>query len=203
MTANWPIPELMSASRSTATRVTRRDLFEQLQPFPAQAVFELKKAGDVTDRLRQAVDVTGADRVSHLHEYDRNGAGRLQQGRQARSPGTKEDVRCERGQFAHMPANFSGASLTPPDVDPQVAALAPAQLLQHLPESRDAGLLVLVLRRVHQHADAPHPLALLRARRERPRGRRPAECGQQFPPSDSDCHTPLPCEAREGNDTTP
>jgi hypothetical protein len=32
---------------------------------------------------------------------------------------------------------------------------------------------------------------LLRTRRERPR-RRAAECGQQFPPSDGDCHTPLP-----------
>src|SRR5262249_27452624 len=34
---------------------------------------------------------------------------------------------------------------------------------------------------------------LLRARRQRPRGGRPAKCSQQFPPSDSDCHTPLPC----------
>src|SRR5262249_2004590 len=40
------------------------------------------------------------------------------------------------------------------------------------------------------------------ARRERPRSRA-AECGQQFPPSDGDCHTPLPCEVRKGNDTTP
>src|SRR5262249_51008487 len=31
---------------------------------------------------------------------------------------------------------------------------------------------------------------LLRARRERPRGRRSAECSQQFPPSDGDCHAP-------------
>src|SRR5262249_22724513 len=30
-----------------------------------------------------------------------------------------------------------------------------------------------------------------------------AECGQQFPPSDGDCHTPLPCEVRKGNHTTP
>src|SRR5262249_18051185 len=44
-----------------------------------------------------------------------------------------------------------------------------------------------------QNADAPHP-RLLRARRERPRGRRAAECSQQFPPSDGDCHVPLPCE---------
>src|SRR5262249_32403988 len=46
----------------------------------------------------------------------------------------------------------------------------------------------------HQHPDAPHPVGLLRARRERPRSRRAAECGQQFPPSDGDCHTPLPRE---------
>jgi hypothetical protein len=30
-------------------------------------------------------------------------------------------------------------------------------------------------RAAHQHADAPHPLALLRAHRERPRRRRAAE----------------------------
>src|SRR5215472_3246935 len=42
----------------------------------------------------------------------------------------------------------------------------------------------------------PHTLALLRPRRERPRGRRAAEGDQQFPPSDGDCHTPLPCEVR-------
>src|SRR5262249_28390931 len=30
-----------------------------------------------------------------------------------------------------------------------------------------------------------------------------AECDQQFPPSDGDCHTPLPCEVRKWNDTTP
>src|SRR6516225_7816041 len=44
---------------------------------------------------------------------------------------------------------------------------------------------------------------LLRARRVRPCHRSTAECGQQFPPSDGDCHMPLPCEVRKGNDTTP
>src|SRR6516162_243127 len=44
---------------------------------------------------------------------------------------------------------------------------------------------------------------LLRARSERPSSGSPAECGQQFPPSDADCHTPLPCEVRKGHDTTP
>src|SRR5262249_45754549 len=52
--------------------------------------------------------------------------------------------------------------------------------------------------------DAAHGYRrLLRAARERPRDRRAAEGSQQFPPSDGDCHTPLPCEVREGRDTTP
>src|SRR6516165_7710472 len=53
-----------------------------------------------------------------------------------------------------------------------------------------------------QQPDLAASRRLLRARRERPRGRA-AECDQQFPPSDGDCHTPLPCEVRKGNDTTP
>jgi hypothetical protein len=45
-------------------------------------------------------------------------------------------------------------------------------LLQPLKERRKAILGVPIVRsRGHQHADAPYPIALLRARRERPRGR--------------------------------
>src|SRR6516162_1964173 len=44
---------------------------------------------------------------------------------------------------------------------------------------------------------------LLPARRERPRRSYAAECDQQFPPSDGDCHAPLPREVRKWNDTTP
>src|SRR5262249_56214349 len=47
------------------------------------------------------------------------------------------------------------------------------------------------------------PRRLLGGGRDWPRHRRAAECDQQFPPSDGDCHTPLPCEVRKGNDTTP
>jgi len=53
-----------------------------------------------------------------------------------------------------------------------------------------------------QKADSRQLSGLLSARCERPR-RRAAECGQQFPSSDGDYHTPLPCEVRRGNDTTP
>src|SRR6516164_2190987 len=71
-------------------------------------------------------------------------------------------------------------------------------------ERSDASLSFQIGRsRAHEHADPPHLLALLRARRERPRGRRATERGQQLPPSDGDCHTPLPREVRKGKDTTP
>ena len=42
----------------------RRDLLEQFQPFPAQAVFERHKAGRVAARPRQTIDETGADRIA-------------------------------------------------------------------------------------------------------------------------------------------
>jgi hypothetical protein len=45
-----------------------------------------------------------------------------------------------------------------------------------------------------QEPDRRHLARLLRPRRERPHHRRAAKCGQQFPPSDGDCHAPLPCE---------
>jgi hypothetical protein len=51
-----------------------------------------------------------------------------------------------------------------------IAAIAPAQLLQALLERCDPGLIVRIVGgRGHQHADAPHAVALLCARREGPR----------------------------------
>src|SRR5215831_19217217 len=52
-------------------------------------------------------------------------------------------------------------------------------------------------------SDARGLTRLLRTRRERPCDCRAAKCGQQFPPSDDDCHTPLPCEVRKAKNTTP
>src|SRR5262249_30811718 len=52
----------------------------------------------------------------------------------------------------------------------------PAELLQALHEPNDAGRCGRVVRGCgHEHADAPHPLGLLRAARERPRGYRAAD----------------------------
>src|SRR5215831_8864840 len=74
----------------------------------------------------------------------------------------------------------------PADVDAHVAADGPARFLQTLQECREAGLSLRIFRgEIHQHPDAPHALALLRARRERPRGRRPAEQRDEFAPPHS------------------
>src|SRR5262249_1572351 len=50
-------------------RHARRDLFEQLQPFPADAVFEQEETGDVAARPRQAFDKTSADRIDEIDEH--------------------------------------------------------------------------------------------------------------------------------------
>ena len=50
-----------------------------------------------------------------------------------------------------------GIARGPAGVDPHVAAVGPAQLLQPLQECRDAGLRFRIVRgRGHEHADAPH-----------------------------------------------
>src|SRR5262249_18395728 len=70
-------------------------------------------------------------------------------------------------------------------VDLDVLSDCPAQLLQSLQEGRVADLCLWVVRVVgHEHADAAHTLASLRARRERPRSR-PAEKSDELAPSHS------------------
>ena len=56
---------------------SRRDLLEQLQPFPADAEFERDEPGGVAARPRQTINETGADRIDDNREHDRYGAGRL------------------------------------------------------------------------------------------------------------------------------
>ena len=118
-----------------------------------------------------------------LHEHDRHGAGRLLQRRHDRAASGQDDVRRERDQFRRVSADAFGIARAPAIVDPHVAAVGPAQFLQPLQERRDAGLSFRIVRgQVHEHADAPHPLALLRARRERPRSRRAAEQRDELAP---------------------
>src|SRR5262249_7114915 len=84
----------------------------------------------------------------------------------------QNDVRGERHQFRSVFTRGIGIPATPAVVDPDVLADRPPQLLQTLRKRREAGVrLWIVGLHGHQHTDAPHPFGLLRARRERPRGR--------------------------------
>jgi hypothetical protein len=54
----------------------------------------------------------------------------------------------------------------PAGVDPDIAALYPAELLKSLAQRRDAGLPYRIVRgEWHEQADASHPVGLLRALR--------------------------------------
>src|SRR6516165_7911245 len=154
----------------------RCDLPEQLQPFAAETVLELHEAGGVAARAGQTVDQAGTDRIGDAHEHDRQGARSPLQRRHALGATGQHDIRGERDQFRRVLALVFDIVLAPARVDPRVATLAPAQLLQDLLERRDTYLtLWIVSRHVHEHANAPPALRLLRARRERPRCRRAAK----------------------------
>jgi len=109
-------------------------------------------------------------------EHDRHCAVHLQQHSRDRAAAGQDDVWRERKQLGRVFANALGIARPPARVDLHVAGDDPARLPQPLQERGDAGLSFRILRgRRHEHADAPHPLALLRACRERVRRCRAAE----------------------------
>jgi len=81
-------------------------------------------------------------------------------------------------EFLRESLHRLGVERRPPSVNPNVAALGPAELLESLPECGEECLIfVVVLGHCHQHADPAHPVRLLRARPKRPRNGRAAERG--------------------------
>jgi hypothetical protein len=84
-------------------------------------------------------------------------------------------VRPERDQLHREFAKAISVASGPAVIDPHIAAVGPAQLLQSLHECREAGLTYrMVFGERHEHTDAPD-LRRLRARRERPRHGRAAD----------------------------
>ena len=149
----------------------------QLQPLRAEAEFKVGKTGDVAAWPRQTVDDAGGDRIADVREHDGYGAGGLLQCLNAWGGRGQNDVRRERQKLLGISAKTTGIARCPAIVDPHVAPVGPAQLLQSLLESRNAALAFRIVRgQVHQHANTLHALGLLRARRER-RGGRAAKRG--------------------------
>src|SRR5262249_60343500 len=88
----------------------------------------------------------------------------------------KNAIRRERNQLRSLLANLGGIGRGPAHIELYVATDAPARLLQPLLKCPNASLKLRIVRSGGQeNADAPHPLALLRPRRERPRDRSAGE----------------------------
>jgi predicted dithiol-disulfide oxidoreductase (DUF899 family) len=150
----------------------RRDLFEQLRPFRRRAVLIQSKPGRVAAWVSQALDKARADRVGDHREYDRHSAGGLLQRHDRVVATGQNDVRAECNQLRHVFASALGLAGAPAHVDSHIVAVGPAQFLQALEKCCQTRLSVRTVRgHTHKHAHATHAFGLLRARRNRPRGR--------------------------------
>jgi hypothetical protein len=68
-------------------------------------------------------------------------------------------------------------------VDSHIATFRPSKLLKPLSKSREALFhLWIIFGEANQHTDAAHRFGLLRAHRDRPRGRRDAEQRDELAP---------------------
>jgi hypothetical protein len=91
----------------------RRYLFQQFQPFCAQAVLEREKPRRVSTGLRQAIHLTGPNGVNHVVEYNGNGSGRSQKYREYRRPGCDENIGRERNEFFRFALDFRQVATAP------------------------------------------------------------------------------------------
>src|SRR5215472_2476331 len=201
MAPSWPLPETCLESRNTATRVRPGAIsLSNSNHFPLMPYsVKLNPVALPPGRARLSTKPPPTGSATFTNAI---GTARVASSKGG-AAGCENDVGRECDQFGCIFANLFGAG-RPARVDAHIMAVDPAQFPQPAQERRDAGSAFRIVRGgAHEHADTSHLVGLLRARRERPRGRRAAECDQQFPPSDGDCHTPLPCEVRKGNDTTP
>src|SRR5262245_19754951 len=84
----------------------------------------------------------------------------------------QDDVGCLRDQFCRMLSNILAVVSGPARVDAYITADHPARLPEPLQERPGPGLkFAIVCARGQKHADATDALALLPARRQRPRRR--------------------------------
>ena len=89
--------------------------------------------------------------------------------------GGEDDSRRERDQFGCMGAKAIGIACGPAGLDLHIAPDGPARLLQALQKYPVARLHYRIVgSKIMEHPHAPHSLALLRVRHERPRRRRAA-----------------------------
>src|SRR5499427_3172843 len=176
----------------------RRNLLKQLQPLASHRGLYSDETGNVPSRLRKARDKAAADRIGNERENNGDGACLLQQHRGDRRALRHNEVGLQRDELLRKSLHrLDVAGCRPAGIDPDIAALCPAELLKSLAQRRDTGLPYRIVRgEWHEHADAPHPLGLLRARHKRPRCRAAKERDELAPSQLIERHPTLPSRER-------
>src|SRR5262249_18648189 len=103
----------------------------------------------------------------------------------------KNEVRLKRDEFLRTTFYRLDKDIgrRPANVNVDIAALRPSELSKFLLECRDPRLGVMVaLAIAQQNPDLPHPLRLLRSRRERPRYARATNQRNELAPSHCPSH---------------
>jgi hypothetical protein len=113
-----------------------------------------------------------ADRIGGARHDDGNGAGRLPHGRQRCRRSQHEDIDLQSHKFGCDRRKAAVISQCSAPLDDEILPLDIAEFAHALREpTKKAQSELRRGRCTEDEADAPHSLGLLRARRERPRGR--------------------------------
>src|SRR5262245_36989886 len=163
------MPADVAGSRRTTTRVTVGAIsLSSSSHFPLRLYSNSMKPVTLPPgcaRLSTKSAPTGSGVIANTTGMVR---GQPQQRCQAHDPRSQNELWRERDEFRRPFARIVGIGGAVSNIQPHVAALDPAQLLQPLPKGRAALVcLGIVSRLVHKHADPSHALPLLRPRRVR------------------------------------
>src|SRR5262249_27185187 len=124
------------------------------------------------------------------------GAGFALEGLHHRSDAGQDQVGCRSDELGRVFLKELSVARGPAVLEADVVAFLPAELLHRLPERREPRLRFgVALGPGRDDPDPPHPLALLRPRREWPCGRRAAEQRDELAPP----HHSITSSARASN----
>src|SRR6516165_1981736 len=122
--------------------------------------------------MRQGRHEALSNRIVDDVENDRDGVGRPLSCGSNRRAAADDEVRCRTHQLCRISLDLTQIPTRVSMLDQDIAVLGPAERLETLAKCNDPSQhFGIVLGVWMQECDAPHALALLRARRKRPRCR--------------------------------
>jgi hypothetical protein len=100
-------------------------LLEQLGPFAAHAVLEIREACDIAAWAGHTFDETSTNRIGNVHEDDRDSTRGLLQRRSRQTAYAKDHVRRECDQLRRITAKAVDVTPNLTDFDLEIAADRP------------------------------------------------------------------------------